>query len=67
MLLKSFKFSRAQDVLQICNFDPTLNPVSRMNDFEIEKTTDCNKEIYPLGYPNIQKSGPFLVLFLNQK
>ena len=36
-----------------------------MKESEIEKSKYCKEKIYPLGYPNIQKSERYLVPILN--
>ena len=55
---KKVKFLRPQDVLKDCFFGPTFAPIYPMKKSKIEKVSTFQENIYPSGYPNIQKSEP---------
>ena len=55
---KKVKFLRPQDVLKDCFLGSTFAPIYPMKKSKIEKVSTFQENIYPSGYPNIQKSEP---------
>ena len=63
--LKNSNFLRPQDELKVSVFSATWAQFIPWRSPKSTKVNILNEKIYPLGYPNIQKSEPYLVPILN--